>query len=120
MRDEFSTHTKEVLARRVGFRCSNPGCRQQTIGPHDDPSRAINIGMAAHVTAASAGGPRYDHLLSPTERRSVVNGIWLCQTCGKLVDSDELRFSVESVKGWKLISEAMTRGEIEQRRELTA
>ena len=30
MRDDFSAATKELLARRVGFKCSNPGCRQPT------------------------------------------------------------------------------------------
>jgi len=91
-----------------------------TSGPHDDPTRAINVGVAAHITAASLGGPRYDLALSPEERGSVDNGIWLCQTCGKLVDSDDSRFTVASLNGWKRIAEAMARGEIEQRRELTA
>jgi hypothetical protein len=111
---------KDVLAKRVGVRCSNPGCRQLTSGPHEDPTRAVNVGVAAHITAASAAGPRYDPGLSAEERRSVANGIWLCQTCGKLVDSDDCRYTVPSLKGWKEISEAMTRGEIEQRRDLTA
>lgn len=120
MRDDFSAQTKDVLAKRVGYRCSNPGCRQQTSGPHDDPNRAINVGVAAHVTAASSGGPRYDPALSPEERQSVENGIWLCQTCGRLVDSDDSRYSTASLAGWKRIAELMSRGQIEQRRELTA
>jgi len=47
MRDDFQTQTKELLAKRVGNRCSNPGCRQPTSGPHDDPNRAVNLGVAA-------------------------------------------------------------------------
>jgi hypothetical protein len=27
MRDDFSERTKEILAGRVGYRCSNPECR---------------------------------------------------------------------------------------------
>ena len=38
----------------------------------------------------------------------------------KLVDSDESRYSVESLRGWRRIAEAMALGEIEQRREFTA
>jgi hypothetical protein len=120
MRDDFQTQTKELLAKRVGYRCSNPGCRQPTSGPHDDPNRAVNLGVAAHVTAASPAGPRYDSTLLAEERASAQNGIWLCQTCGKLVDSDESRYSVESLRGWRRIAEAMALGEIEQRREFTA
>lgn len=72
------------------------------------------------MTAASPGGPRYDPALTPEQRRAVENGIWLCQTCGKLVDSDEQRYSVTSLGGWKRIAESMARGEIAQRRDLTA
>jgi len=120
MRDDFAPATKDVLARRVGYRCSNSGCRQQTSGPHEDPSRAISVGVAAHITAASPGGPRFDPTLTPEQRRSIENGIWLCQTCGKLVDSDDQRYTVTSLRGWKRIAEAMALGDIEQRREFTA
>ena len=120
MREEFPAQVKDVLAKRVGYCCSNPGCRQLTSGPHDDPTRAVNVGVAAHITAASPGGPRYDPDLSFEQRNSVENGIWLCQTCGKLVDSDDSRYTVASLVQWKRIAEAMTRGEIEQRRDLTA
>jgi len=115
MRDDFPVQTKEVLAKRVGYRCSNPTCRQLTSGPHDDPARAVNLGVAAHITAASPGGPRYDPDLKPEHRQSSDNGIWLCQTHAKLVDSDDSRHTVASLKGWKSISEAMARGELEQR-----
>lgn len=75
MRDDFDEQTKEILARRVGFRCSDPNCRKLTSGPQVDSSRAINIGVAAHITAASIGGPRYDSKMSSEERKSPENGI---------------------------------------------
>ena len=53
--------------------------------------------------------------LKPEKRQSSDNGIWLCQTHAKLVDSDDSRHTVASLKGWKSISEAMARGELEQR-----
>src|SRR5437899_8109263 len=56
MRDEFSVGTKELLAKRVGYRCSNPECRQPTSGPQEDPAKVVNIGVAAHITAASPDG----------------------------------------------------------------
>jgi hypothetical protein len=33
-RDEFLDDTKDLLAKRVGMRCSNPNCRQPTSGPN--------------------------------------------------------------------------------------
>ncbi|MBE7690187.1 hypothetical protein [Tenacibaculum piscium] len=32
-RHNFNQNTKETLAKRVGFRCSNPNCRKLTSGP---------------------------------------------------------------------------------------
>ena len=54
MRDDFPLPTKELLAERVAYRCSNPECRQVTSGPQKDPTKSVNIGVAAHITAALA------------------------------------------------------------------
>jgi hypothetical protein len=113
MRDDFDEKTKEMLARRVGFRCSNPNCRKLTTGPQTDVAKAVNIGVAAHITAASPGGPRYDQKLSSEERKSIENGIWLCQNCGKLVDSDELKYSAYLLCQWKSLSEQAASLEVE-------
>ncbi len=101
MRDDFTKVVIEVLAKRVGYVCSNPSCEQFTVGPQQEVSGTINIGVAAHITAAAPGGPRYDPVLTSDERRSFTNGIWLCQSCAKLVDSDEIRFSVQLLRRWK-------------------
>jgi hypothetical protein len=115
MRDDFSLSVKDVLAKRVGFRCSNPAGRKATSGPQDDPAKSINIGVAAHVTAASPDGPRYDPALSSDVRQDVTNGIWLCQDCAKLVDNDENRYSVEVLQRWKAISESAALRALEDR-----
>jgi hypothetical protein len=115
MRDNFDDKTKELLARRVGHRCSNPNCRQPTAGPQIDPTKAINIGVAAHIAAASTGGPRYDSKMISEERKSPENGIWLCQNCAKLVDNDEKRYSSDLLKEWKRLSEQAILLEIENR-----
>lgn len=101
MRDDFSSTTKVILAKRVGYICSNPNCRKHTIGPNSDPNKAINIGIAAHITAASPGGARYDENLLPSERQSIENGIWLCSNCASLIDRDETTFTVELITDWK-------------------
>lgn len=105
MRDEFPKAVVEILGRRVGFVCSNPSCEQSTSGPHVDDEAAVNIGVAAHITAASPGGPRYDRSLSSEQRRSPSNGIWACQSCAKLIDSDDARFTVAVLNEWKARAE---------------
>ncbi len=115
MRDDFTSATKDLLARRVGFKCSNPGCRQPTSGPQADPSGAVNIGVAAHITAASADGPRYDTTLTPEQRRAADNGIWLCQTDAKLVDNDEGRYTADGLRDWKARAEEAAARELQQR-----
>ena len=112
-RDEFSQSVKETLAKRVGCRCSSPSCQKLTSGPHEDPKKFVNIGVAAHITAAAPGGKRYDPNLSSEERSAIENGIWLCQNCGKLVDSDEQSYSVELLNNWKRDAEERARSKVE-------
>ena len=113
MRDDFPNKVKETLAKRVGLRCSNPDCRQLTSGPNTDESKATNIGVAAHITAASPGGPRYDDSLGSEERTSSKNGIWLDQKCGKLIDSDPDFYTVPLLYMWKSVAEKSAQVELQ-------
>ncbi len=115
MRDEFVTPVKDILAKRVGFRCSNPACRKPTSGPQEDSTKSINIGVAAHITAASSDGPRYNPALSSDVRKDVTNGIWLCQSCAKLIDNDESRYPIEVLQHWKAIGESAALRALENR-----
>lgn len=101
MRDDFNKPTKELLAKRVAYRCSNPNCGKTTIGSNSDPKKFTNIGVAAHITAASPGGARYNSILKEDERKNFANGIWLCQNCASLVDRDEEAFTVQLLREWK-------------------
>ena len=113
MRDDFSPSVKDTLAKRVGYRCSNPKCRILTSGPQENPEKAINVGVASHITAASSGGPRYKRRLSSEERESPENGIWLCQKCAKLIDNDVKRYTNEKLKNWKKKAEERALSEVE-------
>ena len=107
MRDEFTDDVKRIAAARVGYQCSNPSCRTSTSGPQLDPAKALNVGVAAHISAASPGGPRYNPSLTAAERINPNNAIWLCQNCAKLVDNDVGRYSVTLLKKWKRDAENM-------------
>lgn len=102
-RDDFNKKTIENLAKRASYICSNPDCRNQTLSPSEnDPEKYINIGKAAHITAAAENGPRYDSSLTPEQRSSIDNGIFLCSNCADMVDKNlGLDFSVELLKKWK-------------------
>ena len=100
-RDEFSKSTIDVMAKRVAYRCSNPSCRKVTSGPNANKHKYTNIGVAAHIKAAAPGGKRYDPFMTSEERCDIDNGIWLCQSCSKLIDSDETTYTVELLHRWK-------------------
>src|SRR6185369_15932497 len=86
-RDNFKARTVTTLAKRVGYFCSNPDCNAHTSGPHQDASDSSNVGVAAHICAASPGGPRYRLEMTTDARCSAENGIWLCQNCAAICRS---------------------------------
>lgn len=116
-RDEFSKQTQDTLAKRVGVRCSNPMCRKLTTGPRTESHHIVNIGVGAHITAASPGGPRYIPSLTQEQRQSPENGIWLCQNCAKLVDNDPSRYPEQLLRAWKTQAEASALAALEGRAE---
>ena len=104
--DDFSLTTKRALAARVGHVCSCPDCRAPTSGPQLEPEKAVTAGDAAHITAASPNGPRFDPSLTSEERCDYTNGIWLCVTHARIVDQDKSRYTVEELRRWKADAEA--------------
>jgi hypothetical protein len=88
------------------MKCSYPDCRTPTSGP-DGGDGITNTGVAAHISAASPGGARYDETLTPEMRSDITNGIWLCQTHAKLIDDDELTYTPAVLREWKETAEHM-------------
>ncbi|MEN4979908.1 hypothetical protein ABEI05_17565 [Erwinia billingiae] len=113
IRDEFSERVKKILQERVANRCSNPNCNCLTSGPNYDEEKATRIGVAAHITAAAQNGPRFNPFISTEERKHISNGIWLCQNCAKLIDSDEKIYTELVIRGWKSLTESEIRQELE-------
>lgn len=91
---------------RAGYCCSFSECGRPTVGPSETgPDKHVNIGVAAHITAASPGGPRYDATMTSEQRSSITNGIWLCQSHARLIDVNPDAFPVHRLHEIKLAHE---------------
>jgi len=110
MRKEFSAKDKIKLAQRSGYICSYPSCEAVTIAPNEEGSdKTSSIGMACHIHAASDGinAKRINTDLTDKQLSDISNGIWMCYTHGKLIDTDESRFTADQLKEWKRINESI-------------
>ncbi len=81
-------------------------------GPATEADGRVMIGVAAHICAASPGGPRFDASQTKEQRRSIENGIWLCNGCAKVIDDDEARFPVQELVRLKREAEQRARDEL--------
>lgn len=103
-RDEFSERTKKAVAARAGWHCSFRGCPKLTVGPSEEAPDAITvIGVAAHICGAASGlgSRRYVASMTPEERSSIENAIWLCADHATLIDRDEVTFQAEELHAMK-------------------
>lgn len=114
-RDNFPANVIRKLRDGVAHRCSNPACRAPTSAPAEDGNAVINIGKAAHICAASPGGPRYDPAMSPEQRKSFDNGIWLCANDADAIDRDVTTYPVSLLIEWKRLAEEMAKTELGSR-----
>jgi hypothetical protein len=106
-RAEFLPRTRKLIAARAGYRCSIPACQVGTIGPGSLPEHIIDTGTAAHIYAASKGGPRGTGPLSNAELRGAQNGIWLCATHGRLIDTNRgTQYPPALLQSYKSLQEA--------------
>jgi len=94
----FTPTVKKIALLQANGRCSNPYCRQPTI-----QTKYIipNRGEAAHITAASPNGPRFDNTKTDEERRSINNCIHLCHSCHHTVDKFSTLYPIDTLQFWK-------------------
>ncbi|RYJ44288.1 hypothetical protein [Flavobacterium beibuense] len=114
MRDNFPPNVIEVLKKRAAFICSNPECKCMTIAPSiEDELKVQYIGVAAHITAASIGGPRYNKELTQEERQAISNAIFLCNNCSTMIDKNNgLDYTDEQLYDWKAQHERWVRSSL--------
>ena len=61
------------------------------------------IGKAAHISGAAAGkgSRRYDPSMSPEERKSITNAVWLCAYHADVIDRDEVTYTIQKLRAMK-------------------
>ncbi len=121
-RDEFTEKTKERLRSRVNGLCSKPDCNISCVAPKEnDPEGLKVVGVAAHICAATEGGPRFDKNMTQQERKSISNGIWLCQIHAKeidIIDRGKYKITKEDLLLWKNKAEQRSSEELGEKQSL--
>lgn len=79
-RDDFSQQVKVCLPSVRDIDAQTQIAKNQLLGAQEGGSKSISIGIAAHITAAAPGGPRYNAAMTPEERSSIDNGFGCVQT----------------------------------------
>ena len=100
-RNNFSKKVKQKLADQAGNCCSFDNCNRPTSGPTKDGTGVHNGGDAAHISAAAVGGRRYDLNMTPEQRRSASNGIWLCTFHHRIIDGPDDTYTSEELHRMK-------------------
>jgi hypothetical protein len=103
---DFDEKTKLKLRDRVAHMCSNPMCRRLTVKAASEGDGVVRSGTAAHIHSAGRNGPRAKPEMPDNECASIVNGIWLCDACSRMIDADEAAYRAETLRKWKSDAEA--------------
>lgn len=102
LRADLPDPERNLLYADSGNECSFPGCGTVLVKPGEDAGKAVNIGKAAHIVAASRQGPRGGVALGDEERdRRASNRILLCPTHHDDVDRQPLFYTVAVLQQMK-------------------
>lgn len=99
---EPSRPTTKRLFAVSGNRCAFPKCSTPLI----DPATGSVVGEICHVCGDKPGAARYDATQTNEQRQGFDNLILLCNIHHKIVDDDEVAYSVDRLKQLKSDHEA--------------
>ncbi|AMY26280.1 hypothetical protein CH262_03190 [Rhodococcus sp. 05-2255-1e] len=86
-RDPVPKAQEKVVIARSGNKCAYPGCGLElTIDPKSDEDQPKATGKVAHIAGASPNGPRYDSTMTPKQRGSADNLVYLCSPHHDAID----------------------------------
>jgi hypothetical protein len=102
-RDPVPKAQEKIVIQRSGDRCAYPSCG---IALSIDAKTAADlhkaVGKVAHICAASANGPRYDESMTPEQRGSADNLIYLCGPHHDIIDTQLNYHTVEFLQDIKV------------------
>ena len=87
--------TVKHLCLASGNRCAFPKCDEPMV------TGTTIVGEICHIKAVSPGGPRYDAAQSEDERHGVDNLLLLCRPHHKVIDDDEIAYTVTRLTDMK-------------------
>lgn len=93
---DFSQKTIEHLAASAGYRCARCFIKTSFYDPADGKRKGL--GRAAHIVAASPGGPRADSDYTIEQLKSADNGVHLCANCADVVDRIPENYPITKLK----------------------
>ena len=115
--------TKIHLALLSGNRCAMPSCGRLLLKRDADNKNNDFCGEAAHIAGEHGGkhgsrpSPRFDETMTPEERNSISNLLYLCCNCHTVIDAHpygERNYPVERLHSIKKEHEARMAAAIEE------
>lgn len=105
-RINFREPVRRLLKDEAGGLCCFGSCLRVTNGTttnEQGKAKSAGIGVAAHVYAAAERGPRPPGDLTEEQIRSPENGLWMCASCGELVDDFQALYPAEDLLRMKAV-----------------
>jgi hypothetical protein len=91
----ISVKAQKMLWGRAAGRCSKPECREYLFEDETEADEATLVGENCHIVAESDDGPRANPSMPLEQRNDYSNLILLCRKHHKVIDAQELTYSVE-------------------------
>lgn len=103
---EGSDRGKCRLRKRIAYICCTRLFRRLTVKRAAQGDGIVRQCKAAHMQAASPGGPRAKSRASDLECRSSNNGLWLRYICARELDDNRSKYPAELFRRRKVEAEA--------------
>ena len=101
-----SLKTQVMLWGRAAHRCAFPDCRLILVADATETDDESLIGEVCHIVGQSPGGPRGETDLSAEKRDKYSNLILLCRNHHKVIDDQEITYTIDRLHEMKNAHEA--------------
>lgn len=101
-----SLKTQKILWGKAAARCAMPECRRQLVEDISETDNPTLVGENCHIVAEKDGGARSDPTMSVEDRNRYANLVLLCNIDHKIIDDNEVVWTVDRLKMLKAEHEA--------------